>query len=177
MGPGHVVASVNIRLRVQDRAGTILRTVSYGDFWAPLATSADISHPGALQPFDDRGSSWALTDKSSPRHRCSSASADGRSMDAGISIISVADVDPAGQLWPDYRRSLNKDWIVAQVKVFPGNFTLQFFRSTFFSKTNLYRPWTLLAEQSTTEWTSFRAFPAMSFEHHPRYLRRDAGAR
>ena len=41
VGLNYLVTSVNARLRVQDRAGNILRTVSYADFWAPLATSAD----------------------------------------------------------------------------------------------------------------------------------------
>jgi hypothetical protein len=173
VGPSHLVASVNIRLRVQDRAGTILRTVSYGDFWAPLATSADIccDHRVLYEPFDDRWIIVGQTDKSFPRPSVLlGVSQTGDPMGRwNLYRIEVADVDPAGQLWPDYPQiAFNKDWIVAQVKIFQGNFTLQLSQIYVFNKTNLYAGGPGLFtrfEQPHDRVDRVFAFPAMSFDH------------
>src|SRR6266487_3461932 len=55
VGLNHVVTSVNQRFRVQDRAGNILGTVSYADFWTPLATVTDFccDHRVLYEPYDD----------------------------------------------------------------------------------------------------------------------------
>src|SRR5437870_9989476 len=144
VGLNQVVTSVNSRFRVQDRTGTILRTVSYADFWNPVATSTDFCCDQRVlyEPYDDRWIIVGQTDKSLPRPSVLvGASQTGDPMGRwNLYRIEVADVDSATQLWPDYPQiAFNKDWIVMQVSIFripnPAYLRSQIY---VFNKTNLY---------------------------------------
>jgi len=69
VGPAHVVTVLNMAIRIQDRSGTVLRTVSIRDFFESVRKSGIVADPHIV--FDARANRWlicAVTLQLSPLH-------------------------------------------------------------------------------------------------------------
>jgi hypothetical protein len=142
VGPNHLVVVHNGRVRIQNRAGNIVSTVSLTGFWSSLTnTPTDIFDPKIL--YDPYGNRWMMT---SVAERTSAAS----SVLIGVSQTSDptgtwnlyrVDADSTDLLWADYPSiGFNKNWIVVHTNMYPivegtGTFASHFF---VFDKANLY---------------------------------------
>jgi hypothetical protein len=119
VGPNHVMTSLNSEVRIQDRVGNVISTVSLDTFWASVAPGGGVFDPKLLyEPFNNR---WIFT-----------AGVDAFSANSGVLLaVSLTSdptanwklyrvkADPSGQTWADYPSiGFNKNWIVVQFNMF-----------------------------------------------------------
>lgn len=113
VGPNHIMTALNSQVRIQDKAGGILSTVSLNGFFSALVTGFSVFDPKVLyDPFAQR---WILT---APANSNSATSA------LLIAVSSTNnptdpwtgysfDVDAANTKWFDYPSiGFNRNWIV-----------------------------------------------------------------
>ncbi len=141
IGPNHIVTSVNIRMKVQDRVGTTLRTISYVEFWNPLALQDELccDHRVLYDPYEDRWIVVGLT---------------GAGTRQPASLIAVSQTgdplgrwnqyriagDVTGQNYPDFPRiGFSRDWVVVQSLLLRNSDSSSVGYDIYaLSKTNLY---------------------------------------
>ena len=139
VSPNYLMVSLNSQVRIQQRNGTPVNTVTLNNFWSSLG------NPSVFDPrllYDCYGQRWIIV-----------SAADGFSTTSSV-LIGVSQtsdptgnwnlyripVDLSGTLWADYPSvGFNKDWIVVQVNMFTisgGSFS----RSNIyvFNKADLY---------------------------------------
>ena len=116
VGPNHIVTSVNIRLQIRDRQGTILRTVGYPEFWRPIDAAGGFCCDDRVlyDPYEDR---WIVVGKTSsdavPSATFLAVSQTGDPV--GRWNLYRIPTDPTGTVGPDFPRiGFNKNWIVIQ---------------------------------------------------------------
>lgn len=123
VGPDHVMTTLNSQVRIQDKSGTVLSTVSLDAFFSPLknANNAQFSTFDPHVRFDPLGSRWVVV-----------AAADGELSTAATLVAVSQSADPTGSWnytamladagganWADYPAlGMNKDWIVVTVNLF-----------------------------------------------------------
>jgi uncharacterized repeat protein (TIGR01451 family) len=139
VGPNHLLVTLNSQVRVQNKSGGALSTVTLAAFWAAT---------GAVTPFDPKsyydavGGRFIFT-AVAERTSASSAILIGVSQTAdptGAWNLYRIDADAADLTWADYPSlGYNKDWIVVSANMFT-NAANTFDRSRLwvFSKANLY---------------------------------------
>lgn len=138
-GPDRLMVTLNSQVRIQDKQGDALTTVSLPSFWSSLGVSDPFDPRVAYDPFNDR---WIF-----------SAAAGADSSNAAILIgvsqsgdpagnwnLYLVTADPTGTLWADFPTlGFNSKWIVVQANMFTvsGN---MFAQSNIwaFDKANLY---------------------------------------
>ena len=139
VGTNRVMVALNSQVRIQNRDGSVVSTVSLNSFWSSVGGGSGAFDPKVLyDPYNHR---WIFT-----------ACDDSRSASSGI-LIGVSqtadpsgvwnlykiDADPANILWADYPSiGFNKNWIVVQVNMFPissGSFQSNIYA---FNKADLY---------------------------------------
>ena len=166
VGPNHVMTVLNSQVRVQDRTGITLNTVSLDLFWLPVGF-VNAFDPKVL--YDHSANRWIFT-----------AMADARLASSAILLAVSQTSDPTGNWnfysvdadannanWADYPSlGFNKDWIVVSVNMFgvfpstngPVNLYV-------FNKSNVYAggvgQFTLLQE---TSGTAFTMVPAITHD-------------
>jgi hypothetical protein len=130
VGPNHLMVTLNTQLRIQDRNGNALSTVTISDFWRRVGGN----------PFDPR----VVYDPYADRWITTAVGDFYRSLLVGVSRSG----DPMGS-WNLYRidpgplsvdfptLGFNKDWIVVQGSMFTGTFQFST-RIWVFGKANLY---------------------------------------
>jgi hypothetical protein len=142
VGPNHLVVVHNGRVRIQNRSGSIVSTVSLVGFWASLTNApTDIFDPKIL--YDPYGNRWMMTSVATRRAADSSVliGVSQTSDPTGNWNLYRVDADSADVLWADYPSiGFNKNWIVVHTNMFPivdgtGTFTSQLY---VFDKANLY---------------------------------------
>ncbi|MCP4601789.1 MAG: hypothetical protein GY847_14955 [Proteobacteria bacterium] len=118
VGPNHLMVTLNTEVRVQNRNGGVLSTVSLDSFWSSL------DNPTAFDPkvlYDPYGERFMFT-------ACADSVSASSSLLFGVSQTS----DPTGDwnlfrinadeddlLWVDYpSMGFNKDWIVVQANMY-----------------------------------------------------------
>lgn len=123
VGPVHVMSATNSRIKILDKAGTVLATIpedGVGGFWSPqLATpGSTIANPHVLyDPFSNR---WIFTVIADPQDANSSAciAVSQNNDPTGSWNIFRFDVDATDTLWAEYPMlGFNKDWIVVSVNM------------------------------------------------------------
>jgi len=140
VGPNHLVVAVNPNVRVQNRTGGVISTVSLNNFWTSVNGGSGAFDPKVYyDPFAQR---WIMV-----------ASDDSASASSGILVgvsqtsdptgswnLYKVDADPGNLVWADYPSlGFNKDWIVVQVNMFPNaGGSLVRTQIYAFSKANLY---------------------------------------
>ncbi|MDO8587733.1 MAG: hypothetical protein Q7T82_11910 [Armatimonadota bacterium] len=142
-GPNHLMVTLNTEVRIQNRGGTNLSTVSLQSFWSsmgPFYTGAGAFDPKVL--YDPYGGRWIFTACAEPRHNNSSVliGVSANSDPTGTWYLYRVDADSTNTLWADYPSiGFNKDWIVVQVNMFAVSDDA-FTRSNIyvFDKANLY---------------------------------------
>ncbi len=142
VGPNHVMTTLNSQVRVQDRRGTNISTVSLNNFWKAVG-NPDVFDPHLeYDSFNDRwifsAAANGMTDKSSVLLAVSQ-----NGDPTGNWYLFRVDADPSNVGWADYDTlGFNKDWIVVSVNMFPISFLdprLYIGENIYvFSKTNLY---------------------------------------
>src|SRR5260221_5448277 len=144
VGPNHVMSVHNSNIRIQDRTGAILSTVTLDSFWLAVTGPGVFDPHVVYDPFNDRwiftAVSGAMSDQSSVLLAVSQ-----NNDPTGNWYLYRVDADPGNLAWADYPAlGFNKDWIVVTVNMFPIGLIDQALRPFFgeniyvFSKTNLY---------------------------------------
>jgi len=139
-GPNHLMVTLNTQVRVQDRSGAALTTVSLNAFWSAVAGGSGVFDPKVL--YDPYGGRWIFT-------ACDDAQSSSSALLVGVSQTSDPtgnwnlfriDVDAGSSVWADYPSlGFNRDWIVVQVNMF--RISNNMFNRTqlyVFGKANLY---------------------------------------
>ncbi|HET7090908.1 MAG TPA: hypothetical protein VFL17_19940, partial [Anaerolineae bacterium] len=139
-GPNHLMVTLNSQVRIQNRSGAAINTVSLNAFWSAVAGSSGVFDPKVL--YDPYGGRWIFT-ACDDAQRASSALLIGVSQTSdptGNWNLFRIDSDAANRAWVDYPSlGFNKDWIVVQVNMF--NTSNNRFNRTHiyvFNKANLY---------------------------------------
>jgi len=140
VGPNHLMTVLNTQVRIQNRTGTVLSTVSLDGFWA------SVGNPSAFDPkitYDPYGARWIFA-----------ASANGGSITSAVLIgvsqtsdptglwnLFSVDADATNATWADFTSlGFNKDWIVVNMNMFTVGANSSFMRSNVwvFTKASLY---------------------------------------
>ena len=131
VGPNHVMTVLNSQVRIQDRSGNVLSTVSLPLFWFSLGVT-DVFDPKVL--YDHGSGRWIFV-----------AVAERLSPVSGVVLAVSQTSDPTGNwfrylldgdvndlLWVDYPSvGFNKDWIAVSVNMFT-------IFPVFFDRTHIY---------------------------------------
>ncbi len=140
VGPNHLMTVLNTQVRIQNRSGTGLSTVSMDSFWASLGS------PSAFDPrilYDPYGGRWIFV-----------AAANGNSTNSAMLIgvsqtsdptgtwnLFSVDADGTNATWADFPSvGFNKDWIAVNMNMFTVGASSSFARSNVwvFTKASLY---------------------------------------
>jgi hypothetical protein len=119
VGPNHVMTALNSQVRIQDKSGTVISTVTLNGFFSPLVGSFNVFDPKVLyDPFAGRwiitapANSWAAN---STLLIAVSSTSDPTNPWTGYSF----DVDAADTNWFDYPSiGFNSNWIVVTGNMF-----------------------------------------------------------
>src|SRR5438552_15038314 len=140
VGPNHLMTALNTQVRIQDRSGAGLSTVSMDFFWASLGS------PSAFDPrilYDPYGGRWIFV-----------AAANGNSTNSAMLIgvsqtsdptgtwnLFSVDADGTNTTWADFPSvGFNKDWIVVSMNMFTVGASSSSVQSNIwvFTKASLY---------------------------------------
>jgi hypothetical protein len=166
-GPNHVMTTLNTQVRIQNKAGGNLSTVSLDGFWAST---------GAVDPFDPKllydpfANRWIFVAVSSAQDAASSVliGTSQTNDPTGNWDLFREDADAADTVWADYPSvGFNKDWIVVTVNMFTNagnNFTGMDIYA--FKKADLYAggPATF-TRFSDTSLSAFTQAPAITYDN------------
>jgi hypothetical protein len=125
VGPSHIVDVINERIRVQDRLGSTLTTLTFAGFWAASGYT-DVYDPHVF--YDPYGQRWIFVAASDPGLATAGVVlATSQTTDPnGKWDLYAVRVDPTGKLWGDFPTfGFNKNWITVGVNLYPvaaGNF-------------------------------------------------------
>jgi hypothetical protein len=118
VGPNHLMVALNSEVRVQNRTGATLSTVSLESFWASTGASGLFDPKLAYDPFNNR---WIFTAVSDRQSAGSSLviGASQTSDPTGTWDLFRVDADAGNVDWADYPSlGFNKDWIVVTLNMF-----------------------------------------------------------
>jgi MYXO-CTERM domain-containing protein len=112
VGPSHVFTTLNSQVRVQDRAGNVLSTVSLTNFWAPSGATFPYDPRAVYDTYNQRWVFVAATDPQSANAGLLVGASTGPDP-TGTWKLYRLDVDASNQLWLDFPSvGFNKSWIV-----------------------------------------------------------------
>jgi hypothetical protein len=142
VGPNHLMVTLNSQVRIQNRAGGVISTVSLQTFWAsvgPFYTATGAFDPKIL--YDPYSNRWMFTACAEPETATSSLliGVSQTSDPTGLWNLYRIDADATNLVWVDYpSMGFNRDWICVQVNVY--DMANNFSRSHMyvFNKANLY---------------------------------------
>src|SRR6266853_501532 len=118
VGPSHLMTVLNTQVRIQDRTGALLSTVSMNSFWA------SVGNPSAFDPkilYDPYGGRWIFA---AAANGSSTASAvligvSQTNDPTGVWNLFSVDADATNTTWADYTSvGFNKDWIAVNMNMF-----------------------------------------------------------
>lgn len=140
VGPNHLMVTLNSQVRIQDKSGAVLTTVTLNNFWSGVGGSPNVFDPKVVyDPYQNR---WIIT-------ACANAQTANSAILIGISQTNdptgvwnlyQVDVDAANTNWFDYPSvGFNKDWVVVAGNMFTnvGNSFVQS-RIYVFNKNDMY---------------------------------------
>jgi Secretion system C-terminal sorting domain/PKD domain len=126
VGPNHTIVTLNTQVRIQDKNGVNLSTVSLNSFWSPIGGLTSTYDPKAL--YDHVANRWMIVSSAEPQSNNSCTLLAVSKTDdptQGWNMYKV-DVDPTNVRWVDFPSiGFNDRWIVVQMNLFPmpGNST------------------------------------------------------
>lgn len=137
VGPNHIMVTLNTQVRILNRSGGTISTVSLQGFWGSVSNNA-FDPKVYYDPYDNR---WIVV-----------AADDARSNDSGILIAASETSDPTGNwnryfiegdpsntLWFDYPGlGFNNNWVVVTGNMFPINSGSSAVNLYYWSKQDLY---------------------------------------
>ncbi|HNH82807.1 MAG TPA: hypothetical protein PL157_10585 [Acidobacteriota bacterium] len=119
-GPNHLMVTLNTEIRIQDRQGKALRTVSLDGFWSAIGNPNSFDPKVLYDPYQNR---WMMTSTADSFSPTSSVLIGVTQTDdpTGKWNLYNIDADSTDVAWADYPSfGFNKDWIVVTVNMF-GN--------------------------------------------------------
>ncbi len=123
VGPNHTMVTLNTQVRIQDKNGNIISTVSLNSFWFPLGGLTSTYDPKIL--YDRVANRWIFVSSAEPQSDNSCTLLAVSKTDdptQGWNLYKV-DVDPTNIKWVDFPSlGYNDKWIVVQMNLFsmPG---------------------------------------------------------
>lgn len=118
VGPNHLMVACNTQVRIQQRDGTVLSTVSLDAFWSSVG-NPNVFDPKVLyDPFADR---WMFTTTANARSANSSITigVSQTSDPTGNWNLFRIDADSANQVWADFPSiGFNNKWIAVSANMF-----------------------------------------------------------
>ncbi|MCZ6731700.1 MAG: hypothetical protein O7B27_03975 [Gammaproteobacteria bacterium] len=171
VGPNHLMVTLNTQVRIQDRTGVALSTVSLDTFWASLSMPP-MPPPVVFDPkvlYDPVANRWMFTAIADARSPASSVliGVSQTSDPTGTWNLYRIDADAGDTLWADYpSMGFNKDWIVVQVNMFTRAADV-FTRSHIyvFDKTDLYDPMGTGQHTLLKDTSGFTQVPAITYDN------------
>lgn len=124
VGPNHLMTTLNSQVRIQDRNGATISTVSLGAFWNSLGGLGQVYDPKIL--YDHMANRWMFVSSANPQLNtsCTLLGVSQTSDPTGSWNLYKVDVDPTNMMWVDYPSiGFNDRWIVVQMNLFsmPGS--------------------------------------------------------
>ncbi len=119
VGPNHVMTTLNTQVRIADRNGVVLSTVTLNAFWASLGGVSGAYDPKVL--YDHFSNRWIIVSSCNSQSNTSSTllGASQTSDPTGAWTLYKVDVDATNQKWVDYPSiGFNDKWIVVQMNLF-----------------------------------------------------------
>ncbi|MEZ5194996.1 MAG: hypothetical protein R2764_00940 [Bacteroidales bacterium] len=174
-GPNHLMVTLNTEIRISDKEGNPIYTVTTGSFWHPMPGSGGVFDPKVIfDPYDQR---WILLMPSSsdPAYSRLMVAVSENDDPTGTWFMYTFDTDPTNQVWFDYPNfGFNKNWIVVTGNMFGNGFY-----STVFvlDKADLYSN-SLVVDYSRFEvYDGFTLVPAKTYntEEEDIYMVNNAG--
>jgi hypothetical protein len=138
VGPNHIMTTLNSQVRIQNRTGSDLSTVSMDSFWSSLGNPDAFDPRVAYDPFNNR---WIFTAAANPDLAAAAilVGVSETSDPTGNWFLYKTDVDPANQNWADFDAlGFNKDWVVVSANVYKNHGAFQGVWFWVFDKTDLY---------------------------------------
>ncbi len=122
-GPNHLMITLNTEVRIMDRDGNPIHTISTGAFWYPMPGAGDTFDPKIIyDPYENR---WIflLPSSSDPQYSRLLVAVSENSDPTGNWFMYAFDADPNNELWFDYPNfGFNKNWIVVTGNMFGAGF-------------------------------------------------------
>ncbi len=165
VGPNHLMTTLNSQVRIQNKDGTIVSTVSMSTFWAAMNV-AEAFDPRVL--YDPYANRWIFSAGADPQIASASilVGVSQTSDPTGNWNLYKIKADTGGTLWADFPTlGFNSKWIVVQANMF-SNASEAFSHSNIWAldKANLYAggsgSYTVL--KSTAGFTQF---PAATYDN------------
>lgn len=120
VGPNHTMVTLNTQVRIQDKNGVTISTVSLNSFWSPIGGLTSTYDPKIL--YDHVANRWIFVSSAEPQSNSScTLLAVSKTSDPtqGWNMYKV-DVDATNQRWVDFPSiGFNGKWIVVQMNLFP----------------------------------------------------------
>jgi hypothetical protein len=120
VGPNHTIVTLNTQVRIQDKNGVNISTVSLNSFWSPIGGLTSTYDPKAL--YDHVANRWIIVSSAEPQSNNScTLLAVSKTSDPtqGWNMYKV-DVDATNTKWVDFPSiGFNDRWIVVQMNLFP----------------------------------------------------------
>ncbi len=165
VGPNHVMTTLNGEVRIQNRTGGVISTVSFSNFWASVG-NADPFDPKALyDPYHNR---WMFTAGANGRLTSSAAlvGVSQTSDPTGAWFLYKITADATGAYWADYPSlGFNKDWIVASFNMFLVSGAAGSQVNIYvLNKTNLYAGTATFTLLKDTTGNGFTMVPAITYD-------------
>lgn len=120
VGPNHVMTTLNTQVRIADRQGNVISTVTLNSFWAPLGGLTSTYDPKIL--YDHFANRWIFVSSGEPQLNtsCTLLAVSKTSDPTQGWNLYKTDVDATNQKWVDYPSlGFNDRWIVVQMNLFP----------------------------------------------------------
>ncbi len=167
VGPSHLMTVLNSQIRIQDRTGFALSTVSMSGFWASL---------GSLSAFDPRilydpyGGRWIFVAAANGNSTASAVliGVSQTNDPTGVWNLFSVDADASNATWADYPSvGFNKDWIVVSTNMFTVGASSSGVQSNIwvFTKASLYNNSAPSARfRLFTDTSSSTLVPALTYD-------------
>lgn len=145
-GPDHLMVTLNTQVRIQDRIGNDLGTVSLGMFWTELPGGSTFD-PKILYDFEEDRWIFVTCSGSTPGESRIYMGVSANSDPSGEWYLYSYIADPANQVWFDYpSMGFNSKWIVVS-----GNM----FGDGFYSTVYVFDKMAMYAGEETPDFTRF----------------------
>lgn len=123
VGPDHLMITLNTEIRIMEKTGEPISTISTGSFWYPMPGAGDVFDPKIqYDPYEDR---WMLIMPSSSNVLSSAlfVAVSENSDPTGAWYFYSFDADPDDDYWFDYPSyGYNKNWIAVSGNMFGDGF-------------------------------------------------------
>ncbi|TAK60481.1 MAG: hypothetical protein EPO24_06655, partial [Bacteroidetes bacterium] len=137
-GPSHLMVTLNSQVRIQDKTGGVISTMSLDLFWSSLGS------PNAFDPrilYDPYANHWIFVSAANPQLASSAIliGVSATSDPTGSWNLFSVDADPTNTKWADYPCvGFNKDWITVQINMFTMAGAFSNSKVYIFKKSDLY---------------------------------------